>query len=78
MQNAGFKAVLIYNQDLEHGETIVRMSAHSMGNEVTAFAGFMSSTAGNNLHYLANLGTDEIPIVEIESKSTTEQSYETY
>ena len=68
MQNAGFKAVLIYNQMMEQKDATVRMSAHSRGSDVTVFSGFMSRRSGSNLHYFAKYVPGSVPIVKLEMK----------
>jgi hypothetical protein len=49
MQKAGFHTVLIFNQAGESKEATVRMSAHSLGNEITASAAFMTRANGIEL-----------------------------
>ncbi|KAJ3356952.1 hypothetical protein HDU91_005470 [Kappamyces sp. JEL0680] len=46
MQQAGFSTTLVYNSRGEHRDATVRMSAHSMGSEVSTFSAFLSRGTG--------------------------------
>lgn len=49
MQQAGFKGVLIYNSNGENRDATLRMSAHSLGDDIDVFAGFVSRINGLRL-----------------------------
>jgi hypothetical protein len=65
MQKAGFKTVLVFNQ---HGEkdSTVRMSAHSLGNEITSVAAFLSRNDG--IEIVSRIINSKQKYVEIELK----------
>jgi RING-like zinc finger len=49
MQQAGFSGVLIYNTNNERSDATVRMSAHSLADDIQVFAGFLSRIHGTRL-----------------------------
>lgn len=69
MQRAGFKTVLIYNQIGEHKDATVRMSAHSLGDDVVSFSAFLSRSQGQRLLSLIR-SNPSIAFLTIKDKNT--------
>merc|ERR1719354_590657 len=70
MQQAGFQAVLIFNNNVEKGDVTVRMSAHSLGDEIYIFAGFLSRFDGMRL--VSNLQIPKQPIFGVLSPKSND------